>query len=98
MNEEIKIMKSHISSNQIVAPAPRKLSGLTPGNRDLSRRGFLGAGMTLAAASVLTAEAGERRPSDPRPGNSRPDSQNPEFVWPPRTGSKSLVSAFKYPF
>jgi oxalate decarboxylase len=72
--------------------------GPAPGHRDLSRRGFLGAGVTLAAAGVLAAKAGDRSLSDPGPGNPGLDGQNSDSMWPPSTDSKSLVPTFKYPF
>src|SRR5882762_5505435 len=92
-------MKLHLPSKQIITPMrSRKLSGLAAGHRDLSRRGFLGAGVTLAAASLLAAKAGDRSASDPGPGNSTLDAQNSDSMWPPSTDSKSLVPTFKYPF
>src|SRR5712671_204050 len=92
-------MKLHPPSKQIITPADRRtLSVPAPGNRDLSRRGFLGAGVTLAAAGVLAAKANDRSTSDPGPGNSTLDAQNADTMWPPSTDSKSLVPTFKYPF
>jgi oxalate decarboxylase len=92
-------MKLHKPSKQIITPAsPRKLFVVPPGLRDFSRRGFLNASMTLAAAGLLTAKAGNRRASDPGPGNPDLDSQNADTAWPPSTDSKSLVPTFKYPF
>src|SRR6266581_4014536 len=92
-------MKLHLPSKQLVTPSgTRELSRLAPGHHDLSRRGFLGAGMTLAAAGVLAAKAGDRSASDPGPGNHGLDAQNPDSMWPPATDSKSLVPTFKYPF
>src|SRR6266581_5498114 len=92
-------MKLHPPSKHIVTPAGRRtLSVPAPSHRELSRRGFLGAGMTLAAAGVLAAKATDRSPSDPRPGNPGLDAQNPDTMWPPGTDSKSLVPTFKYPF
>jgi len=88
-------MKLYIPSKQIITPTRRPL---TPGNRNFSRRGFLGAGMTLAAAGVFAAKAGDRSTSDPGPGNQGLDAQNPDSMWPPSTDSKSLVQTFKYPF
>ena len=88
-------MKLHLPSKQIITPATHPLA---PGNRDFSRRGFLGAGMTLAAAGVFAAKAGDRSMSDPGPGNQGLDAQNPDSMWPPSTDSKSLVQTFKYPF
>src|SRR4030088_3534445 len=88
-------MKLHLPSKQILTPTRHPSAR---GNRDLSRRGFLGAGMTLAAAGVLAAKAGDRSRSDPGPGNPPFDSQNPDSMWPPGTDSKSLVPLFKYPF
>jgi len=88
-------MKLHLPSKQILTPTRHPSA---PGNRDLSRRGFLGAGMTLAAAGVLAAKAGERSRSDPGPGNPALDAQNSDSMWPPSTDSKSLVPTFKYPF
>jgi oxalate decarboxylase len=89
----------HLPPKQIITPSgPRKLSGRAPGNRDFSRRGFLGAGVTLAAAGVLAAKAGDRNTSDPGPGNPGLDAQNSDSMWPPGTDSKSLVPTFKYPF
>src|SRR6266446_5573779 len=99
MNEKTKLMKLHIPSKQIVTPAGRRtLSVPAPRNRNLSRRGFLGAGVTLAAAGVLAAKASDRGMTDPGPGNSGLDAQNPDSMWPPGTDSKSLVQTFKYPF
>src|SRR5882762_4900987 len=92
-------MKLHLPSKQIVTPAePRELSRFVPANRELSRRGFLGAGMTLAAAGVFAAKASDPSKSDPGPGNPGLDAQNPDSMWPPNTDSKSLVPTFKYPF
>src|SRR5882724_4922651 len=92
-------MKLHLPSKQLVTPAaPRELQGLATGQRDLSRRGFLGAGMTLAAAGVLAAKGGDRSTSDPGPANPKLDAQNPDSMWPPSTDSKSRVPTFKYPF
>src|SRR6266404_8409899 len=92
-------MKLHLPSKQIVTPpGSRNTSGLVRANRELSRRGFLGAGMTLAAAGVLAAKASDSSPSDPGPGNQGLDAQNPDSMWPPTTDSKSLVPTFKYPF
>src|SRR4030088_2020815 len=88
-------MKLHLPSKQILTPTRHPSAR---GNRDLSRRGFLGAGMTLAAAGVLAAKAGERSRSDPGPGNPALDAQNSDSMWPPSTDSKSLVPLFKYPF
>jgi oxalate decarboxylase len=88
-------MKLHLPPNQIITPATHPLA---PGQRDLSRRGFLGTGMTLAAAGVLAAKASDRSPSDPGPANQGLDAQNPDSMWPPNTDSKSLVPTFKYPF
>jgi len=88
-------MKLHAPSKQIITPTRRPL---TQGNRDFSRRGFLGASMTLAAAGVLAAKASDRGMTDPGPGNSGLDAQNPDSMWPPGTDSKSLVQTFKYPF
>src|SRR5258706_2375712 len=82
-------MKLHLPSKQILT---------APGRRDLSRRGFLGAGVTLAAAGALAAKAGDRSLSDPGPGNPGLDGQNSDSMWPPGTDSKSLVPTFKYPF
>jgi len=83
---------------QIITPTGRRnLSGLVEGKRDFSRRGFLGAGVTLAAG-VLAAKAGDHSRSDPGPGNSELDAQNTDSMWPPNTDSKSLVPTFKYPF
>src|SRR2546428_358670 len=93
-------MKLHLPPNQIITPAgytPTAHPFLRP-NRDFSRRGFLGAGVTLAAAGVLAAKAGDRSSSDPGPGNQGLDAQNPDTMWPPSTDSKSLVPTFKYPF
>src|SRR2546427_1566261 len=91
-------MKLHLPSKHIITPAGRReLSVPAPRNRDFSRRGFLGASMTLAAG-VLAAKAGDRSTSDPGPGNSGLDAQNPDSTWPPSTDSKSLVPTFKYPF
>src|SRR5438552_10701066 len=87
-------MKLHLPSNQVITPT----HPLAPGHRDLSRRGFLGAGVTLAAAGVLAAKAGDRSSSDPGPGNPGLDAQDPDSMWPPSTDSKSLVPTFKYPF
>src|SRR6266446_4000988 len=99
MNEKTKLMKLHIPSKQIVTPAGRRtLSVPAPRNRNLSRRGFLGAGVTLAAAGVLAAKASDRSTSDPGPGNLALDGQNPDSAWPPATDSKTLVPTFKYPF
>src|SRR5438132_2676339 len=92
-------MKLHLPSKHIVTPAGRRtLSVPAPRNRDFSRRGFLGASMTLAAAGVLAAKAGDRSTSDPGPGNPGLDAQNSDSMWPPGTDSKSLVQNFKYPF
>jgi len=92
-------MKLHLPSKHIVTPAGRRtLSVPAPSHRELSRRGFLGAGMTLAAAGVLAAKANDRSTSDPGPGNPGLDAQNPDTMWPPGTDSKSLVPTFKYPF
>src|SRR5258707_1739336 len=92
-------MKLQLTSKQIVTPpGPGKLSGLVRANRELSRRGFLGAGMTLAASGVLAAKASDRSASDPGPGNQGLDAQNADSMWPPNTDSKSLVPTFKYPF
>src|SRR5438552_6910765 len=92
-------MKLHLPSKHIITPAGRRTFSVpAPGNRDLSRRGFLGAGVTLAAAGVLAAKAGDRSTSDPGPGNPKLDAQNPDSMWPPSTDSKSLVPTFKYPF
>src|SRR2546428_2221875 len=92
-------MKLHLPSKHIVTPAGRRtLSAPAPRNRDFSRRGFLGASMTLAAAGVFAAKAGDRSTSDPGPGNPGLDSQNADSMWPPSTDSKSLVPTFKYPF
>ena len=88
-------MKLHLPSKQIVTPGTHSLA---PGHRDLSRRGFLGTGMTLAVAGVLAAKASDRSTSDPGPGNQGLDAQNPDSMWPPSTDSKSLVPTFKYPF
>jgi oxalate decarboxylase len=88
-------MKLHLPSNQIITPAGHPLA---PRNRDFSRRGFLGAGVSLAAASVLAAKAGDRSKTDPGPANAKLDEQNPDSMWPPSTDSKSLVQTFKYPF
>jgi len=92
-------MKLHLPSKQILTPTRHPSA---PGNRDLSRRGFLGAGMTLAAAGVLAAKAGPESfrgsRSDPGPGNPALDAQNSDSMWPPSTDSKSLVPTFKYPF
>ncbi len=88
-------MKLHLPSKQIITPATHPLA---PGNRDFSRRGFLGAGMTLAAAGVFAAKAGDRSRTDPGPDNPGLDAQNPDSMWPPSTDSKSLVQTFKYPF
>ncbi len=94
-----KIMKLHLPSKHIVTPAGRRtLSALAPHNRDFSRRGFLGAGMTFAAAGVLAAKAGDLSKSDPGPANPEIDAQNSDSMWPPNTDSKSLVPTFKYPF
>src|SRR5713226_5647835 len=99
MNEKTNVMKLHIPSKQIVTPAGRRtLSVPAPRNRDFSRRGFLGAGVTLAAAGVFAAKASDRSTSDPGPGNSTLDTQNADSMWPPGTDSKSLVPTFKYPF
>src|SRR5258708_36567275 len=88
-----------LPSKQLVTPAGTKeLPRLAPGQHDLSSRGFLGAGMTLAAAGVLAAKAGDRSTSDPGPANPKLDAQNPDSMWPPSTDSKSLVPTFKYPF
>src|SRR5213593_3509075 len=92
-------MKLHLPSKHIITAAGRRtLSVPAPRNRDFSRRGFLGASMTLAAAGVLAAKAGDRSRSDPGPGNPELDGQNPDSMWPPATDSKSLVPTFKYPF
>src|SRR6266699_2705546 len=92
-------MKLHLSSKHIVTPAGRRtLSVPAPSHRELSRRGFLGAGMTLAASGVLAAKASDRSTSDPGPGNQGLDAHNPDSMWPPSTDSKSLVQTFKYPF
>jgi len=92
-------MKSHLPSKHIVTPAGRRtLSAPAPRNRDFSRRGFLGASMTLAAAGVFGAKAADRSRSDPGPGNPGLDAQNADTMWPPSTDSKSLVPTFKYPF
>src|SRR5437867_727943 len=92
-------MKLHLPSKHIVTPAGhRTLSMPEPRSRDFSRRGFLGAGMTLAAAGVFAAKAGDRSTSDPGPGNQELDAQNPDSIWPPSTDSKSLIPTFKYPF
>src|SRR6266542_1427574 len=65
LNErKTKVMKLYIPSKQIITPTRRPL---TPGNRNFSRRGFLGAGMTLAAAGVFAAKAGDRSTSEPGP-------------------------------
>src|SRR5437870_8923544 len=91
-------MKLHLPSKHIITPAGRReLSAPAPRNRDFSRRGFLGASMTLAAG-VLAAKASDRSTSDPGPGNQGLDAQNPDSMWPPGTDSKSLVPTFKYPF
>src|SRR5256712_884705 len=91
-------MKLHLPSKHIITPAGRReLSVPAPRNRDFSRRGFLGASMTLAAG-VLAAMAADRSRSDPGPGNPELDAQNPDSMWPPSTDSKSLVPTFKYPF
>src|SRR5437899_4239454 len=92
-------MKLHLPSKHIVTPAGRRtLSAPAPRNRDFSRRGFLGASMTLAAAGVFGAKAADRSRSDPGPGNPGLDAQNADTMWPPSTDSKSLVPKFKYPF
>src|SRR6266702_448384 len=92
-------MKLHLPSKQLVTPSgTRELSRLAPGHHDLSRRGFLSAGMTLAASGVLAAKASDRSASDPGPGNQGLDAQNADSMWPPNTDSKSLVPTFKYPF
>jgi len=92
-------MKLHLPSKHIVTPAGRRtLSAPAPRNRDFSRRGFLGASMTLAAAGVFGAKAADRSRSDPGPGNPGLDAQNADTMWPPSTDSKSLVPTFKYPF
>src|SRR5947209_2209675 len=92
-------MKLDLPSKHIVTPAGRRtLFAPAPRNRDFSRRGFLGASMTLAAAGVLAAKAGDRSTSDPGPGNPGLDAQNTDSMWPPSTDSKSLVQTFKYPF
>src|SRR5882757_1762422 len=92
-------MTIRIPSKQIIIPTgPQKVSELAPGNRDYSRRGFLGAGLTLAAAGAIAAKASDRSVSDPGPGNPGLDAQNPDSVLPPSTDSKSLVQTFKYPF
>src|SRR2546421_10904945 len=88
-------MKLHLPSKQIVTSTTHPLA---PAHGDLSRRGFLGAGMTLAAAGVLAAKASDRSTSDPGPGNPTLDAQNLDTTWPPSTDSKSLVPTFKYPF
>src|SRR5438445_1963900 len=91
-------MKLHLPSKHIITPAGRReLSVPAPRNRDFSRRGFLGVGMTLAAGA-LAAKAGDRSTSDPGPGNPGLDAQNADSMWPPSTDSKSLVPTFKYPF
>jgi len=54
--------------------------------------------MTLAAAGVFAAKAGDRSRTDPGPDNPGLDAQNPDSMWPPNTDSKSLVQTFKYPF
>src|SRR5258707_5264819 len=64
----------------------------------VSRRGFLGAGMTLAAAGVFAAKADDRSTSDPGPANAGLDAQNADTKWPPSTNSHNLVPTFKYPF
>src|SRR5438093_4103094 len=92
-------MKLHLPPKHIVTPAgQRTLPMPEPRSRDFSRRGVLGAGMTLAAAGVFAAKAGDRSTSDPGPGNQELDAQNPDSMWPPSTDSKSLVPTFKYPF
>src|SRR2546426_9035682 len=92
-------MKLHLPSKHIITAAGRRtLSVPAPRNRDFSRRGLWGASMTLAAAGVLAAKAGDRSTSDPGPGNPGLDSQNADSMWPPSTDSKSLVPTFKYPF
>src|SRR5256885_7364796 len=96
MNKKTNVMKLQIPSKQIVTPAGRRtLSVPAPRNRDLSRRGFLGAGVALAAAGVLAAKASDRSASDPGPGNSALDAENPDTMWPPSTDSKTLVPTFK---
>src|SRR5437667_1143031 len=91
-------MKLHLPPKHIITPAGRReLSVPAPRNRDFSRRGFLGASMTLAAG-VLAAKADDRSTSDPGPGNPGLDAQNADSMWPPGTDSKSLVPTFKYPF
>src|SRR5258708_40104332 len=71
------IMKLHLPSKHIVTPAGRRtLFAPAPRNRDFSRRGFLGASMTLAAAGVLAAKAGDRSTSDPGPANPGLEAQN----------------------
>jgi oxalate decarboxylase len=96
LNEKTnKSMKLPLPSKQISTPAAHPLA---PGNRDFSRREFLGAGMTLAAAGVFAAKAGDRSRTDPGPSNPGLDAQNPDSMWPPSTDSKSLVQTFKYPF
>src|SRR5438477_4667514 len=97
--KKTKLMKLHIPSKHIVTPAGRRtLSVPAPPNHDFSRRGFLRAGVTLAAAGVLAAKGSDRSASDPGPGNSGLDAQNPDTMWPPSTDSKTLVPTFKYPF
>jgi len=77
-----------------------------------SRRGFLGAGsvaLATAAGSLAlnrafaqegaAAQTGtDRSATDPGPANVPLNQLNPDSEWPPRTDSKSLVHAFKYPF
>jgi len=92
-------MKLHLPSKHIVTPAGRRtLSVPAPRNRDFSRRRFLGASMTFAAAGVFAVKAGDRSTSDPGPSNPGLDAQNTDSMWPPSTDSKSLVPTFKYPF
>jgi len=74
----------------------------------LSRRGFLNAGSTALAVSVLSA-AGAAKPraqarqddyktaNDPVPGNAALDVKNPDSSAPPATDAGS-VPTFKYPF
>jgi oxalate decarboxylase len=77
-----------------------------------SRRGFLGAGSaTLATVagglavsrafaqdSAAVKSGTDRSATDPGPANVPLNQLNPDSEWPPRTDSKSLVHAFKYPF
>ncbi len=92
-------MKLHLPSQDLITPADRRTPTVAaPRSHNFSRRGFLGASVTLAAAGVMAAQAREPVGSGPGPANSMLDAQNPDSMWPPASDSKSLVQTFKYPF